>query len=439
MAISSRHSSPEPIGPAPARPRLLARVRRSAWAVMLAILAVAALASWGVASTIGRWVVERNVSPRLDRAVEAAADSDGTRPLEDIRFRGKVLVDDSHVVGSSTSAPAAAAVVEAARTGQVVERDLDLDGRPVRIRAVPQAAGADGTPVLVGVADEHPAAVGQMAGLLALAQLGVFVVLGLLAYAIARRSTRVVEDVFRQEDRLMLAVAHEIRSPLARLLVALDEGLGGDVPAEVALKEASADGEAMSELIDDLIEAARVMSGAMALPTEVVRVDELVERVAECHARGEIRVVVDAQPATLVGSPRLLRLAVSNLVRNSVRHAYAGRGGTVAITVDARGILVADDGPGIEPEHLAALQRDIPRGLRRARSGLGLALAGWASDVHGGHLELENAPGGGLDARLALPVECAPRSPVPAPATLAVSTPRARRGTDAWAVPEEVP
>lgn len=220
----------------------------------------------------------------------------------------------------------------------------------------------------------------------------------------------------------MLAVAHEIRSPLARLLVALDEGLDGQVPAEIALKEAAADGEAMGVLIDDLIEAARVMSGAMGLPAEEVRVDELVNGVAETHARGDVRIVVDARPATLVGSPRLLRLAVSNLVRNSVRHAYAGRGGVIAITVDEGGILVSDDGPGIDPDHLAALQRDIPRGLRRARSGLGLALAGWVSDVHAGHLELENAPGGGLDARLVLPLAAEPLT-----------------GGALWALPEEVP
>lgn len=310
------HSSPEPIGPAPARPRLLAQVRRSALAVLLALVGLTALASWSVGALVGRRVVER-------------ADSPGD-------------------------------------------------------------------------------AAGQLVGALALAQLAVFAGLGLLAYAVARRSTRVVEDVFRHEDRLMLAIAHEIRSPLSRLLVALDEGMDGTVPPELAVKEAAVDAGTLSELIDDLMEAARVMSGAMVLPSEVVRVDEVVGAVALSHARGDVRVVVDAPPVTLVGSPRLLRLAVSNLVRNSIRHAYRGRGGVVRITVTAEGVTVTDTGGGIPEDRLEELRRDIPRGLRRARSGLGLALAGWVSDVHGGHLELDNRPEGGLAAQLILPVEARP-------------------------------
>ncbi|HYI62128.1 MAG TPA: ATP-binding protein [Acidimicrobiales bacterium] len=313
MAPRSRLSQADPIGPAPARPRLLAWVRRSALAVLLALLGLAALASWVAGAVVGRRVIGRS-------------DSDGE-------------------------------------------------------------------------------AMGDLVVALGLTQLVVFAGLGLLAYAVARRSTRVVEDVFRHEDRLMLAVAHEIRSPLARLLVRLDEGIDGTVPTELAVKEAAIDASTLSELIDDLMEAARVMSGAMVLPSEVVRVDEVVGAVARSHTRGDVRIVVEAPPTTLVGSPRLLRLAVSNLVRNSIRHAYGGRGGVVHIEVTADGVTVTDEGAGIPPERLDELRRDIPRGLRRARSGLGLALAGWVSDVHGGHLELANRAEGGLEAQLVVPVE----------------------------------
>lgn len=412
MAICSWHSSPEPIGPATARPRLVAQMRRSAWAVMVGILALAALTSWLVASATGRWAVERSVGPRLDRAVEEAARSEGTRPVEEIRFRGRVVVAGDRVVGSPEAvvaeSPTAAAVLEAARTGETVERDVRLDERSVRVRAVPGAPAAGATTVLVGVADEDSGTVGLLAGALGVAQLVVFGVLAGVAYVVARRSTRVVETVFRQEDRLLLAVAHEVRSPLARLLVAIDEGLDGTVPAEVTLKVASADGEAMSELIDDLVEAARVISGAMALPGEVVRLDLLVQRVAEVSSRGGIQVEVASCPVEVVGSARLLRLAVSNLVRNAVRHGYAGGPGVVSVTVDGQGVTIEDRGPGIPADRLDELRRDIPQGLRRARSGLGLALAGWVSEEHGGQLELEAREGGGLRARLAIPVDVDP-------------------------------
>lgn len=313
MSSHSRLSSTEPIGPAPARPRLLAQVRRSALAVMLGLLGMAALISWGLASLVANRV---------------------------------------------------------------------LDG---------SGAGSGTTSELIRT--------------LGLAQVVVFGLLGLVAYAVARRSTRVVEEVFSQEDRLMLAVAHEVRTPLSRLLVALEEGTDGTVTPELALKEAAVDGATLSELIDDLIETARVMSGAMTRPSETVRVDEVVAGVARSHARGDVHIVVDAVPATLIGSPRLLRLAVSNLVRNAVRHAYKGKGGTIHIKVDAEGVIVTDEGEGIPSDRLEELRRDIPQGLRRAKSGLGLALAGWASDIHGGHLDLANRPEGGLAAQLILPVE----------------------------------
>lgn len=322
---STRSSSTEHIGPAPARPRLLAQVRRSALAVMLGLLGVAALISWGLASIVANRVID----------------------------------------GSGAA----------------------------------------------------PGTVGDLTSTLALAQVAVFGALGLVAYGVARRSTRVVEEVFSHEDRLMLAVAHEVRTPLSRLLVALDEGMDGVLTADLALKEAAVDAATLAELIDDLIETARVMSGAMTRPSEEVRVDEVVAGVARSHARGEVQITIDTVPATLTGSPRLLRLAVSNLVRNAIRHAYKGKGGLIHITVTADGVTVTDEGGGIPIEHLEALRRDIPQGLRRAKSGLGLALAGWASDVHGGRLDLSNRPEGGLAAQLVLPLEVqAAEVPSPKPA-----------------------
>ncbi len=326
---TSRPSTAEHIGPAPARHRLLAQVRRSALAVLIGLLGLAALVSWGLASIVAARVL-----------------------------------DGSGAAGGTT---------------------------------------------------------GELIGTLALAQVAVFGALGLVAYVVARRSTRVVEEVFSQEDRLMLAVAHEVRTPLSRLLVALDEGVDGTISAELAVKEAAVDGATLAELIDDLIETARVMSGAQTRPSDLVRVDEVVAGVARSHARGDVHIVIDTVPATMTGSARLLRLAVSNLVRNSVRHAYKGQGGLIHITVHAEGVTVTDEGGGIPKDRLEELRRDIPQGLRRAKSGLGLALAGWASDIHGGHLDLANRPEGGLAAHLVLPVEVTTTEPAPAAAPAATA------------------
>lgn len=267
--------------------------------------------------------------------------------------------------------------------------------------------------------DLDAAAGDDLARDLAVLHLAVGAALAAGAVGLSRRSTRVVESVFHHEDRLVRTLAHEVRSPLARVLATTEEGLGGDRPADEALRVAAADGRALSELIDDLVELARVLPGAQPLPDEVVALDELLAGLADRLPR-RVAVEVRAEPVVVVGSPRLLRLAVVNLVRNAAHHAYAGRAGVVEVRVDDRGIAVLDRGPGVPPARLAELRRDVPRGLRRCGAGLGLPLAGWVAEAHGGGLDLRNRDGGGFEARLVLPV-------APAPAPRAVPEGRAGR------------
>lgn len=409
-----RHPPPEPIEAAPYRSRLIVRARRSAVVVLVLLLAAGAVLSWLAAGAVGRRVIDDSVDPRLDRALEAAATSSATTPVEEIRFRGRVDVVDGRIepAGAAVDAsPVADVVRDAAASGATVERDATVDDRPVRVRARPLATDGDVTPVFIGVADVHPDAAGRMVVVLAVAQLAALLALCGAAYLVARRSTQVVEDVFRHEDRLMVAVAHEIRSPLSRILAALEEGIDGVIPSDAALREAAGDAEDMSELIDDLVESARVMAGAIPLAQETVRLDEVAASGARAGARGASQVALDARTVKVVGSPGLLRVSISNLVRNAVRHGCPDGVGRVTVRVDDGGVSVTDDGPGIPAERLAALRRDVPRGLRRADAGLGLPLAAWVADIHGGRLELANRPGGGFEARIALPVE--PGGPAP--------------------------
>lgn len=223
--------------------------------------------------------------------------------------------------------------------------------------------------------------------------------------ALAWRSTREVEHLFHQEDRLLRSVVHEIRAPLQRLMMTLDLGSAGMLPADQVLKVATVEAEGLQELLDDLVEAAKVMSGSQARPSERMALDEVVARTARQVAVEPVRVEVVTVPTEVIGSPRLVRLAVTNLVRNAARHGYVGGPGVVRVSADGTGITVDDDGPGIDPTRLADLRRDLPLGLRRAGSGLGLALAAWVAEVHGGRLLLENRAMGGFRARIELPVE----------------------------------
>lgn len=234
------------------------------------------------------------------------------------------------------------------------------------------------------------------------AHLAAFVLMGGGALAVSRRSTRIVESVFQQEDKLMLSVAHEVRSPLSRVLVALDEGRSGSMATDAAMKQAMTQGEGLAELIDDLLETARVMSGALPMPAEDVRLQEVAGRIIETGSFGAATVELDAESHVVVGSPRLMRRAVSNLVRNAAQHAYGTGPGSIRVKVRDGGVTVEDDGPGVPEDKLDALRYETP--LKHRTSGLGLGLTGWVAELHGGRLVLANRPdGAGFSAHIELP------------------------------------
>lgn len=229
-----------------------------------------------------------------------------------------------------------------------------------------------------------------------------FLAMALGALVVARSSTKIIDSVFQQEDKLMLSVAHEVRSPLTRMLLVLDQGETGDIVPALAMKKAMGQGEALSELIDDLLEMARVMSGALPMPVEEVRLDEVSARAVNTGAFGEATVELDAEARLVTGSPRLMRRAVANLVRNASQHAYGSGPGTIRVHVGAQGVTVEDDGPGVPEDKLESLRYETP--LKHRTSGLGLGLTGWVAELHGGRLVLANRPAGaGFHARIELP------------------------------------
>lgn len=272
---------------------------------------------------------------------------------------------------------------------------------PVRLRLVRRARRIAVVGLLVAAG--LGVAVGWWATASGSFAVGVAAIVGLagVGWVVAQRSSRALEALFGQEDRLTLAVAHEVRRPLGRLVAAVDDGLRGAAPAEAALKEAIEHAEALDELIAELLEAGRVMTGAIPLAHEVVRLDEVASTVAGMPGWEPATVAVDASPGTVIGSPRLLRLAIVNLVRNAWQHGYKGGPGTIELRVDDGGVVVADHGPGMDEADLTELQsHELWVGLRRTQIGLGLAVAAWAIEAHGGDIRLANRPGGGFEARL---------------------------------------
>lgn len=313
---------------------------------------------------------------------------------------------DELQIGGTRSAPGEPATVAPARPRMLARARRTALVFLLAAFAVTALLGLLASILVVLVADRpSPGDRVPVVGWLAVAHLAVFAVLVVVARVMARMSTRFVEGVFRMEDRVMRAVAHEVRSPLTRLLVVAEEGLAHPHDPSATLDEVVQEAEQLTQLIDDLSESVRVMAGDAPVGRTVVRLDEAVAALPIRTPLGEAQIRVEAEPVTITGNPRLLRLAVTNLARNAVQHAYDRGPGAVVIRADKRGIAVIDDGPGMPSAQIDEVLADPRVGMPRRLSSLGLPLVNWVAEAHGGHLALINRPEGGLEARLDLPVD----------------------------------
>ena len=210
-----------------------------------------------------------------------------------------------------------------------------------------------------------------------------------------------VSAMLDEKDRMLGAIGHDMRTPLASLRIRAESV----EPAEER-QRMIATIEEMTALLDDTLALAR--SGRASEPARAVDVTALADTVVEeFRALGHDVEMEESERHGASVRPNLLRRAVRNLVDNGIKY-----GGTARVSVRAAGdrvaIEIADRGAGIPEAELGNVQEPFVR-LESSRnratggSGLGLTLARSAAAAHGGSLELENRPGGGLLARIVLP------------------------------------
>lgn len=237
-----------------------------------------------------------------------------------------------------------------------------------------------------------------------------------------------IEELLEAQRRLLRDISHELRSPLARLGVALElarRKAGSEAAAD--LDRIGREAERLNELIGQLLTLTR-LEGAGELSAreeaDVVRLVQEVARDADFEARAHGRTVeLEAwEPVRLVGNPELLRRAVENVVRNAVRFTAEGTAVTLRLGAAAGGgarIEVCDRGPGLPEAALADVFRPFYR-VADARDrgsggvGLGLAIAERAVRLHGGSIRAQNRREGGLRVTIELPAR-APGSRQPPP------------------------
>jgi two-component system sensor histidine kinase CpxA len=214
-------------------------------------------------------------------------------------------------------------------------------------------------------------------------------------------------------------VSHELRSPLARLQVALGLVRQHTGPeASRYLERIEREVERLNRLIGQLLTLARLESGVDVSKHEVCDVGTLVQEVVadgdfEARAREGVATLVCAEVCLVSGTTELLRSAVENVVRNAVRYTTAGTAtevrvyGHSALGGPYAVIEVRDHGPGVPEEELANLFHPFYRlahAPQTGGAGLGLAITERAVQLHGGTITAANVPGGGLLVTIRLPM-----------------------------------
>jgi signal transduction histidine kinase len=216
-----------------------------------------------------------------------------------------------------------------------------------------------------------------------------------------------LEQIDRIRKDLVANVSHELRTPLGALQAVLENLIDGVVqPDKESLASMHKQVDRLSRLVEQLLDLSRLESGASPLQPrrfEVAPVLQSATDEALAHARhriqNDIEFVVEV-PADLelVADPDRIHQVTSNLVANAVRHSPPG--GQVHLAAHRNGrsvrIEVSDQGPGIPPEEAARVferfyRSDSGRSSSDGGAGLGLAIARWIVDLHGGEIKAEQA------------------------------------------------
>jgi two-component system sensor histidine kinase CpxA len=225
-----------------------------------------------------------------------------------------------------------------------------------------------------------------------------------------------IQELLASQRRLLRDVSHELRSPLARLNLAL-ELVRRQSPekAKPALDRIERESERLAEMIGELLTLSRLEAGEPIERPETVDVSELASEIVadvgfEAEQKGA-KVDAHIQPGLdVTGNPELLRRAIENVLRNALRFTEPGS----EVRVDLSGnegklaLSVRDHGPGVPEAALEDIWKPFyrvcdDRARKTGGAGIGLAITHGAIAAHGGTVAARNADGGGLLVEMKLP------------------------------------
>jgi signal transduction histidine kinase len=229
--------------------------------------------------------------------------------------------------------------------------------------------------------------------------------------------SRQLGEVDRVRRDLVANASHELRTPLGALRARLENIVDGVEAADsAAIEDALSQVERLGELVEQLLDLSKLESGAVPLELTEIRADELLDQVAaewqeQASSRG---VRIELEPASpdlvlRVDADRM-RQVLANLLANAIRHSPEV--GRVLLRAEADGattrLEVADEGPGIPAEDLERVferfyRADPARSANAGGAGLGLAIARWIVELHGGTIRAARADPSGCRIVVELP------------------------------------
>ncbi|HVE63630.1 MAG TPA: ATP-binding protein [Mycobacteriales bacterium] len=227
---------------------------------------------------------------------------------------------------------------------------------------------------------------------------------------LARAFTTMAADLAeldRERRDLVANVSHELRTPISALQAVLENMVDGVQAADPELLATMfAQVERLGRLVSQLLDLSRLESGAAQLergPVSLRTVLDAAARETRLH-RSDATIEVRVDPPTLRvdGDGERLHQVVVNLLDNALRHAPAGSAVRVTAAADGAAgcvLSVVDEGPGIDPADAGRIferfYRCDPSRSESGGAGLGLAIARWVIDLHGGDIgvDLSHFPG----------------------------------------------
>jgi two-component system sensor histidine kinase CpxA len=382
-------------------------------------------------------IFERGISPEARRLAERAANS-GRTEVDDageaVWLAAKVLEarGESYVVAGVLAGPALRAAVPPAPTSGLWMGFLAEFLRFARGFSVPSLVSfVIGGLVCLGLAWHLTAplrrlrsAAQRLAGGDLTSRVGARPARGSDEIAALGRDFDVmaarIQELMTAQQRLLRDISHELRSPLARLTVALElarQRSGNDTKS--ALDRIGLEAERLNDLIGQLLTLTQPEDGDRIV-RKPVPLAPLVQAIAadanfEAHTRQcTVRAVVDDE-MMVEGSEEMLRRGIENVVRNAVR--YTAENTQVDVSLSRRPnasgasaiVRIRDHGPGVPEDALTKLFLPFyrvadARDRQTGGSGIGLAITERAVRLHGGAVTASNAPDGGLLVEITLPL-----------------------------------